>query len=474
MKKIISFSFFLFPLMLVAQVVTVSDEFSIRENLAYYLLDDQRGNVLLFHDRTTKFEVQGFDERLHKQWEKEIELDKKRPEIIDVAPVGGDFCVMYSYRDKGQIILKAHRYNPGADLVDSVTFKNLGNIFHQPGIEVEYSEDKKVALLWSVENQSEITAMAFHMGRMKLLWEQKMNINNLVFTRDFQQMLVDNEGNMYLVLKKDNRRSKLDEHYIEIFECGGEDVEQINRYTVNMQGRLTYDAFFTFDNLNNSLVAGGLYGDDNSYNANGSFYLNVSHQNPDRQTLVFHPFENDFVNVLLEKNKSKNKGLTEVEVQDVVLRRDGGILLIGELAKEFVRGGASSAYYARTGVRPIIDYYYDDLFLISLHPTGELHWKNILHKKQYSQDDDAVYSSYFLAKTPSALRFVFNDEVKQANTVSEYVVQGNGEFDRNAVMNTERKDLSMRFRDGIQISSNAFVVPSEKRHKVKLVKVQFD
>ena len=145
-----------------------------------------------------------------------------------------------------------------------------------------------------------------------------------------------------------------------------------------------------------------------------------------------------------------------------------------ELAKEFLRGGGSTAYYARTGVRPIIDFYYDDLFLISFHPDGALHWKNILHKKQYSQDDDAVYSSYFLTKTPSALRLVFNDEVKQSNTVSEYVVRGNGEYDRNAVMNTEQKDLSIRFRDGIQISASAFVAPSERRHKIKLVKVSFE
>ena len=473
MKKLV-FLFFLLPTVLPAQQVLVSDEFSIRENIAYYLLDDQRGNVLLFNDRATKFEVYGFDERLHKQWEKEIELDKKRPEIIDVAPVGGDFCVFYTFREKGHIVVKAHRYNPGADLVDSVTIKDFPNIFYKPGMEVEYSEHKRVALIWSIENQEKLTVMAFHMGRMKLLWEHQLVMDDFLFSRDFKQMLVDNNGNMYLVLEKENRRSKQEEHYLEIFECGGAEDGQIKRYTVNMQNHLTYDVKFTFDNLNQSLVAGGLYGDDNTVSTNGLFYLNISHDNPNKQTLVFHPFETEFVNVLLEKDRSKNKGLTEVEVQELVLRRDGGILLIGELAKEFLRGGGSSAYYARTGVRSIVDYYYDDLFLISFHPDGSLHWKDILHKKQYSQDDDAIYSSYFLAKTPSALRLVFNDEIKQDNTVSEYVVRGNGEYDRNAVMNTEQKDLSVRFRDGIQISANAFVAPSERRHKIKLVKVAYD
>ncbi|MEO1259869.1 MAG: hypothetical protein AAFZ15_13840 [Bacteroidota bacterium] len=473
MKKFI-YLFFLLPSWLSAQTVLVSEEVPIRENISYFVLDDKRGNVLLFHDRETKFEVQGYDERLHQQWEKEIELDRKRPEIIDVASVGGDFCVFYTFRQRGKMIAKAHRYNPGADLVDSVTMKNFGAVFYKPNLQVEYSEDERIALIWSVENQEKITAMAFHMGQMKLLWEREFTAENFLFSRDFKQMLVDNNGNMYLVLEKENRRSRQEKHFLEIYEVGGSESNQVKRYTINMMGHLTYDVKFTFDNLNQSLVAGGLYGDDNIAFSNGFFYLNISHDNPAKQTLIFHPFENDFINVLTEKNRSKNKGLTEVAVQEVVLRRDGGILLIGELAKEFIRGGNNAAYYGRNGVRPIVDYYFDDIFLISLHPDGKIHWKNILHKKQYSQDDQAVYSSYFLAKTPSALRLVFNDEVKQENTVSEYVVRGNGEYDRNAVLNTERLDLSIRFRDGIQISSKAFVAPSERRHKVKLVRVAFE
>ncbi|HHM21056.1 MAG TPA: hypothetical protein ENJ20_03435 [Bacteroidetes bacterium] len=473
MKKLIFLSIVFLPALLAAQRVVVSDEISIRDDVSYYLLDDRRGNLLFFHDLGTRFEVQGLDEHLRQQWEKDIELDKKRPEIVDVTSVGGDFCVLYTFRDRGKTILKAHRYNPGANLVDSVTIKNFGSVFHKPDFEVEYSQDGRIALLWSVEDHEKITAMAFHLGQMKLLWEREIIPDNFIYARDFSQLLVDNNGNMYLVLEKANRRARQKEHHLEILECRGEEAGQLKRYTVDMQGHLTYDVLFKFDNLNRSLVAGGLYGDDNTASANGLFFLSIAHDNPNQQVLKFHPFEKDFVNILLEKNRNKNKGLTEVKVQEIVLRRDGGILLVGELAKEFVRGGSTSAYQGRTGIRPIVDYYYDDLFLVSLHPDGALHWKNILHKKQYSQDDAAVYSSYFLVKTPSALRFVFNDEVKYQNTVSEYIVRGNGEYDRNAVMNTEQKDLSIRFRDGVQISAHSFIAPSERRHKVKVVKVEF-
>ncbi|MBI5914634.1 MAG: hypothetical protein HY842_04600, partial [Bacteroidetes bacterium] len=152
---------------------------------------------------------------------------------------------------------------------------------------------------------------------------------------------------------------------------------------------------------------------------------------------------------------------------------DGGIILVGELNKEFQRGTASTSYYSRSGFRPIIDYYYDDVFLISIHPGGDVHWKKILHKKQYSQDDEAMYSSFFLAKTPAALRVIFNDEIKHENTVSEYIVKGNGEYDHNAVMSTQRQELQLRFRDAVQVAANEFVVPSERRSRLKLVRVAY-
>ena len=96
-----------------------------------------------------------------------------------------------------------------------------------------------------------------------------------------------------------------------------------------------------------------------------------------------------------------------------------------------------------------------------------------MHKKQYSQDDDAAFSSYFLLKTPSALRVIFNDEAKYETTVSEYVLTGSGEADRNAVMSTESQKLRLRFRDAVQVAANELIVMSESRSKLKLVRVTY-
>ena len=113
------------------------------------------------------------------------------------------------------------------------------------------------------------------------------------------------------------------------------------------------------------------------------------------------------------------------------------------------------------------------MFLISIHPDGSPHWKQVLHKKQYSQDDEGIYSSYFLFKTPKRLRFLFNDEIRQENTVSEYVINGHGEYDRNSVLSTANLRLRLRFRDALQIGAYEVIIPSERRNQLRLVKVEY-
>ena len=85
-----------------------------------------------------------------------------------------------------------------------------------------------------------------------------------------------------------------------------------------------------------------------------------------------------------------------------------------------------------------------------------------------------MYSSYFLFKTPSSLRFLFNDEVKYENTVSEYVLKGNGQAERNSLLSTENLKLRLRFRDAIQVDANELIIPSERRNRLRLVRLNYD
>ena len=78
-----------------------------------------------------------------------------------------------------------------------------------------------------------------------------------------------------------------------------------------------------------------------------------------------------------------------------------------------------------------------------------------------------------MMKTPSALRFLFNDDIKNENTVSEYIVEGDGTSDRNSVMSTANQDIQLRFKDAVQFGPGELLIPSERRYRLRLVKLEF-
>lgn len=462
-----------------AQVVTISEELTLRTDMAYELIGKLKGQHLLLLDKENSFIVHAYDEDLKMTWEKELELEKRRPEMLGSTTDGNHFYVAYQHRWKGETILKMHQYDPAANLTDTATIKNFGFMFAAPNFQIIRSEDRSKVLVFNEESDGKIEAVSFDLKQMKTLWHVTFQPENLIFSRDESQIVVDNKGKMYFIVLKSNFRSKSKEHHYEVFHYNGT-TKSVGRYKIPMQEKLTYDIYFACDNLNNQLVAGGLYGEKNLAWARGYFLLQIPEDSPENHEIYFHEFDGELVTNYLEKDApSKNKGIFETEIQELVLRRDGGILMITERVKTSQRNygtTAASSYYSRSlgNVVGLMDYYYDHLLVISIHPNGKRHWANVMRKKQYSQDDNAAFSSYFLLKTPGRLHFIFNDEIKEENTVSEYNVQGSGDFERHSVMSTERQRLRLRFQEAMQIGTREFLVPSERRNRLKLVRIQFE
>lgn len=456
-----------------AQTITVSDEISINDDQSYDVIGKVSDHILLFRDKNHDYEITTFDERLQQVKTKSIELDKKNGSVIGVLATKNEVDLIYTYRNKGHSFLKLHKYNSGVNLTDSITIKDLGSHYFTPPLHLIHSEDKRKVLIYYIEKGNILKTLVYNLETLEIITEKSIILEGLEYEDFLREVLLSNSGSYFLVLEKANESSQKESHRFEILEFSPAGLE--TPYTIKMGEHLTYHASFVMDNVNNHLVGAGLYADNNRARARGYFYLNVNPALNDKYDIHFTAFDDDFVSTLSSKKISDNKGISDLSIQEIVLRKDGGILMIGEQVKEIEHQTYSTGrgFLGRDGNNYIVDYYYDNLFAISIHPSGETHWKTILFKKQFSQDDDAVYSSYFLFKTAGNLRFLFNDEVRNETTVSEYTVKGNGETDRNSLFSTEDQELRLRFRNGVQIGANEMVIPSETRTRLKLVLIKY-
>ena len=475
MKKNLFLLCILFTSILSGQVVTVSEEIPLRKEENYEVIGRMKGQTLVFQDRETEFTIQAFDKSLKKTWDKEIILDKRRPNVLDVLSDETAFHIVYEYHQKLESLLKIHTYDAAANLVDSTLIKNFGSSLISQSYDVMPSEDRSKLLVYSIENNRTINALVFDIERREILWEKSISPDKLLISRDETQLVLSDEGDLHIVIAKENFKYKLEEHHYEGYYFSARDTT-LKTYKIDMKSHLSYDVYFEYDNVNERLQAGGLYGVKNQAWAEGAFFLSINPDEPDEHTMAFHPFEEEVTDKFLGKDApSKLKGIDDAIVQDVLFRQDGGIICIVERKKVNERPYARSTtgYYNPTESPNLIDYYYEDLLAISIHPDGRLHWEKVLQKKQFSQEGDVIYASYFPLKTPSTLRLIFNDEIKYENTVSEYVLRGSGRYDRNSVMSTDNQKLRLRFQEATQIGTNALLVPSEFRSRLRLVRIVF-
>ena len=328
--------------------------------------------------------------------------------------------------------------------------------------------------MYNVENSDEFEVIVVDNDSMKVELDVKFKTEDFSYNQDFLQAVVDNDGGVYFIFEKDNRKSKKEENILKVFYFNPKS-NKTKFFNISMQEHLWHDIYFDFDNKNKKLLISGFYSDETILEGHGVFFMTVSPNDPGNVTSNFEEFSKEYLALVLGKQVKKNVGFGDVVVQQIVPRRDGGVLMIAERYKEEERDRISTDPYSRKNDDRInqTDYVFSEILLYSFHPNGELHWTEVLHKKQYSQDDSGVFSSFFLFMNRSKIRFLYNDAIKRSDTVYEYVVAGNGELERNSLFNTNEDKLMLRMLDAVQVSSNVIIIPSERRSSVKLVKMTF-
>ena len=452
--------------------MVVSDGLTIRNDYGYELIGRLRDRILLFRDKFDDFEVQAFDNQMRLSWSRELDdLEKRGVQILSVVGSKNDFSVVHKVRRRSRSVLRIHKYDPGANLIDSMLVKDYGErVFNPPALDIIRSDDKNCFVVFNTSERDKLEITCFRLDKMQVLWDKTITVESDFSESNIEAMALSNAGEFFFIKEKNNRRSKIEEHECHILRVSATS-EVLTR--VPLREFLTNDMQFVYDNQNQRLVGAGLYADKNRERANGYFFLSVA-PGDDAQAVRYEPFDDKFISILRQKDVADDtKGISDAEVKQLILRQDGGVVLVAERQREVQRGSAAGRGFWREGLRVVVDFYYDDVFAIALYPDGQAHWKTVLHKKQYSQDDEGTFSSYFLVRTSDKLRLLFNDEIKYENTCSEYVLSPAGDFDRNSLLTTDGQNLRLRFRDALQISAGECLVPSEFRNKLRLVLLRF-
>jgi len=468
----------LFSTLMQAQEVSVSKEFSIRTDYAYEVMGHVGENILLYRDRGLDKFISSFDKDLQFKWEQQLRFEEKRIKVYGITVRDSIFSVFHGLKKDGIEYVKVANYDENARLQDSITIADDKRGLVGQDFQFVNSQKKKKSLLYYIDQSDKLRLFVYDHVKDTLDWEEEYIFEESNLFYDLSEVFVTEVGSVVVLLDKKNSKVKNDDDFAEviIFQKGAENtfVTQIPHGDFYIQSMK-----LSIDEKNRKLGFFGLYNEKKANWSQGYCYTFIDFSNfTDVHHLNYIPFSKGLIQDIYGSEARKKKGLNYYTISDIIWRRDGGLLISMEMQRQYSRRNnydgvtrSSSDFYS--SARGWVDYFNEDIVLTALHKDGTEHWQKILYKKQFSQDDGGIYSSYYPFLTPSRLRLIFNDEIKNNNTVSEYVINGVGKYKRESLFSTEYQNLRLRFIDALQISPTEILVPSQKNYNLSLVKISY-
>lgn len=198
----------------------------------------------------------------------------------------------------------------------------------------------------------------------------------------------------YIVIIVDKQNNELNEFEVSFYNKSISDAQIV----LNQQEQLEIFGFYSNIARSESEL-GGLY------------YLRINPENQQITHRVNTNFSNELLrNFLNDKQMLKGKELEDYTIKHVLHHSDTLSLLIAE--QSFDR--PSCVPDPHTGELNCTDHYYATNIIvwgINLQ-NNQILWNTVIPKKQYSTDDQGLFSSFVVVPTNNGADFYYNDHIK--------------------------------------------------------------
>ncbi len=458
-------------------------DFNVRNESVQIL--GQHQNTIFVHlfDRSDH-QIAAFRDNLGLKWDKQMPFDTRDFSLEELLFEEGKFIAFYLERVRGGRLIKGQLYDSNLDSIapkvklDSIEGKFARTV---PEPQFQLSQDRQQVVVYYIEeqfNDNDILHYTRLNRELDILEQGIAAIPTQESRHTFHELLVSNTGEVYIITAeyKDSGRDHASRY--RILRSENNFISDSTLFVSPGQDRFLNNTVFKIDNANDHLVVTGFYADDfrQPAHAEGLFFLVIDLNSLEALSTSFQAFPTEFIaKIKGVRNPKRADKLYTFLIDEVILRQDGGALVVAESYYRTYRANAPmyDIYGMPMRSGTTITYHFDEIIVLSIHPDGEMHWKNILIKSQSSTGDYGRYGSYALMNTGKYLIFLFNDDLNTRSNVVQYTIDGSGKMDRDVLLNSRKYNVYLLPQFGKQISARSAVMPSIRKNKLRLLKVEY-
>lgn len=330
------------------------------------------------------------------------------------------------------------------------------------------------------------------------VWEHDVD---LPFTKEMVEIIsfdLSNELVGYGVIKVyDKKKSKRDKnkgeytyHLVRCDASGKSTVQQLSLEEGKTMHRIHFEV-----SADGSLYFGGFFG-NTCCSIDGSFFIKMDGATGKIHSMSAKEFSLNFVKQGLsqkQQQKLEDKyeggdqiGFDNVDFKDFIIRKDGGVVLVGEFYAMNLNGNQDLATPENAS-----HFNYKDIMVVSISKEGEIEWSRKILKRQLTTDDGGFMSSFVLAVNNDKLHFVFNDHEKnlhakkvadlstydrsdKTSVLTMVSVDPEGNLTREKIISQEELGLEIRPQSCAQVSENELILFGFKKNENQFAKVVFN
>ncbi|AHM59696.1 hypothetical protein D770_07165 [Flammeovirgaceae bacterium 311] len=413
-----------------------------RSTLADVIGHDESGFYALrlkvgaFYGINSKFSLEHYDNSMNKTRTVEVDLetDNKKRSLEQIVHYNNRLFIFTSLADQKskqkklflQPISKTSLQPVGEpQQISSIDYTgyskgNSGNF----GFSVSSDSTKFLVFYNLPYDQGENERFGFHVldWEMKQLWEKQIELPYQEELFEVDRYKVDNAGNIHLLGRLFNEKRKLkrkgEPNYKYQVLSYRDNGSSLTDYAVEIPGKFLNDMQIAIL-PNQDIICAGFFSPARTNSISGSYFLTIDAKTKQVKKQSFKDFDADFLTENMREGKAaatkekiekgKSVELYEFDLDDLVLREDGGAMLVGE--QYFIR--VMTTYSPNGGISSTkTQYHYNNIIVVNINPQGEIEWAHQIPKRQRTVNDGGFYSSYTMAVVQDKLYFIFNDHPK--------------------------------------------------------------
>ena len=417
----------------------------------FYVLRRKNAGAL----NTEQVFIEQYDRKMNLKRSEKLDLKYKGKDrdFEDVVMIGGQLYLLTSFNNEvkkknylflQKISKKGLRLDKDFEMIGQTDSKDK---FREGTFDLIHSQDSSKVLIYNqlLFNKNEPERFAFRIFDQQFneLWSRNVVLpygDGLFSVEEYQ---VDNNGNVYLlgVIYNDKssfrRQGKPTYQYtILAYTKDGEDAQE---YKIDIEDKFITDLTFKVAKDGN-LVCTGFYSEKGTYSVKGTYFFKLDAKTKKVYNRNLKQFDFDFLTEYMSPSKREKAKKAEIEgnekrapelfnysLDNLILRSDGGALLIAEQYYVYERfdnnmpfnAGFGGLYgyrfsrfndpYFRNNAQRDIFYNYNDIIIVNIRPDGEIEWTARIPKQQETINDGGYYSSYAHAVVRDKIYFIYND-----------------------------------------------------------------